>query len=155
MWRGASGSCSHRIALPSGQRDGSSACGWPTQMVGTSGSRPRTASLQALETRRQMQQRNLVEALAAPGRRLVESVVYLEIALAVAIAARRVGLTFWGRVAEQPAVKLRRCDRADDAFCGVQRLPGDELDASSATAALDDRGGIGVDADLAAAFPDQ
>ena len=39
-----------RIALPAGQRDGSSRCGWPTQIVGVSGSIPRSASLEDFET---------------------------------------------------------------------------------------------------------
>ena len=48
--RGASGNCSHRIEAPGGQREGSSATGWPTQIVGVAGSMPRSASLAALDT---------------------------------------------------------------------------------------------------------
>ncbi len=39
-----------RIALPSGAREGSSAAGWPTQSVGTSGRSPRVASLCDFDT---------------------------------------------------------------------------------------------------------
>ena len=95
MWRGASGSCSHRIAWPSGQRDGSSACGWPTQIVGTAGSMPRSASLRglrhAVEAGRQMQQRDRAEPSASPCRRRRQRVVDLHVALAVAILRHRLG----------------------------------------------------------------
>src|ERR1700733_13340974 len=50
MKRGASGNCSQRMDAPGGQRLPSSAAGWPTQIVGTAGSMPRSASFAAFDT---------------------------------------------------------------------------------------------------------
>ena len=159
MWRGASGSCSQRIALPGGQRDGSSACGWPTQIVGVSGSMPRSASLQAFETPSRPGVRcssaTLPSAGVAPGRRAVERVVDLEIALAVAVFLRRRDVGFGRRLAEQPLVELRRRHRADDALRRRDRFARREAHAGGAAALDDDRGDVGAGADLAALFPDQ
>ena len=160
MWRGASGSCSHRIALPSGQRDGSSACGWPTQMVGTSGSMPRAASLQAFDTPSSPGVRcssaTLSEAFAAPCRRLVQRVVDLEIALAVAVLLRRLDIGSWSVAPPSSRlIKLRRRDRADDALARRNRFARRQPHAGGAAVALDDRGDIGAGADLAAALLDQ
>ena len=93
----------------------------------------------AVEAGRQVQQRDLAERGIAPGRRAVERVVDLEIALAVAVFLRRRDIASSGAVlAEQALVELRRRDRADDALRRRDRLARGKAHAGRA-AALDDR----------------
>jgi hypothetical protein len=87
MWRGASGSCSQRIALPSGAR-GSSAVGWPTQIVGAAGKHAALGLVRrfrhGVDAVGQVDQRHILQprlfAIPAP----VQRIVQLEIAAPVA-----------------------------------------------------------------------
>ena len=88
---------------------------------------PRAASLQAFDTPSSPGVRcssaTLSEPVAAPCRRLVERVVDLEIALAVAVFPDVASASLAGhRAAEQPVVELRRRDRADDALAAQRSV---------------------------------
>ena len=65
--RGASGIWIQTIDLPSGQRDGSSRCGWPTQIVGVSGSMPRSASFADFDTESMPSARWISATSSSPG----------------------------------------------------------------------------------------
>ena len=129
MWRGASGSCSQRIALPSGQRDGSKR----VRLADADGRRLRQHAALGLVARPSTRRRGRASDAAAPPCRApasrhaaaaFERIVDLHVALAVAIALRRRRDIGCGtcQAFEQAAIELGRRHRADDALGRRDRL---------------------------------
>ena len=149
------------MPAPGGQRDGSSACGWPTQIVGTAGSMPRSHSFTAFDTPSRPGVRcssaTLAELRRLPARRRLQRVVDLHVALAVAIVLTRARAfaASTRRLRQQPLVKLRRRHRADHAARRRDRLAAREPHAGRLAVGDDDLGDVGACAHLAALLADQ
>ena len=161
MWRGASGSCSHRIALPSGAREGSKAVGWPRQIVGSAGSMPRSASFTAFDTPSSPGVRCSSATLPSSGSRhcggSLQRIVDLHVALAVDEALDLLALGCGTRPAlEQAAIELGRRHGADDALRRGDLLARCQHHAGGAARLVDGHlRNIGTGADLAAMIADQ
>ena len=135
---GSSWSCTQITHEPSGAREGSTAIGWPSAIVASAGSRPRSASLTARETPSRpgvrWSERGAGEALvAAPAGQLVHRDVDLHLAPAVAEAGRGVADAAPARRSrQQPPVQLGRGDAGEHRPGGGDRLAAGEPDGGRA-----------------------
>ncbi len=109
-----------------------------------------------VEPRREMDERDRAKLCRLPFRRRLQRVVDLHIAFAVAVLRERLGHLSWQPgVGEQPSVKLRGRDRADDALRSLDLLAAREPHAAGAFAADEDALDIGIEQDFTALIVDQ
>src|SRR5690349_4601773 len=103
-----------------------------------------------------MEQGDTLQPRRLPFRRRLQRVVYLHVALAVAVSRSALLLVLGGDASRQQApVKLRRRDRADYSASGPDRLAGREPHAVSVAGRDEHFGHVAVLADFAALLGDQ